>query len=197
MARINGGMTYAYDFYRLEDKHENTSWHRKSHMHYCLGQVRLSDAYGWGEPIYSPVDGVVREVVSSVKEPRRLNLVCDVGRILLNGLFFSYERGEVAKLSGNYLIIENEQCCALLAHAKKDSIKPEVGDVISAGQHIADVGHSGNSSVPHLHFQIMDRVDVKAAQGLPCCFSTYDIRTEKGWEKVDCGVPGSQFRIRF
>ncbi len=191
------GMTYAFDFYRLKKMHGSAVWHKKSHIEYLLGQVTLGDTFGWGAPVYAPIDGVVREVVSSVKERNRLHLVADLGIVLYNTLFFSYRRGKPRQLSGNYLIIEGKTCCAFIAHAKTGSIKPHVGDRVKAGDHIADVGHSGNSTVPHLHFQLMDRVDIKTAKGVPCCFSGYEVDTNDQWQKVACGIPDSRHTLRF
>ena len=192
------GMEYAYDFIRLVKGRNGTlTWHKKTHSKYFLGQVKLSDSFSWSEPIYSPIDGVVREVVSFINERIRLHIISDVGLALYNSVFFSYKRGATSKLCGNYLIIEGANCCALIAHAKTDSIQLSVGDSVSAGDLIAEIGHSGNSTAPHLHFQLMDRVDIKSAKGLPCCFSNYDINTENGWEKVEHGVPCGKYTIRF
>ncbi|MGV6816207.1 MAG: M23 family metallopeptidase, partial [Thiotrichales bacterium] len=121
----------------------------------------------------------------------------DIGLAFFNSLFFSYQRGKPSQLGGNYLIIEGEHCCAFIAHTKTGSIKHQVGDTVRAGDYLAAVGHSGNSSVPHLHFQLMDRVDIKSAKGLPCCFSSYEANINDLWEKVKCGIPGSKYTIRF
>ncbi|MGV6858210.1 MAG: M23 family metallopeptidase [bacterium] len=191
------GMAYAYDFFRIEKINGVAAWHRKSTSRYLLGQVKLSDTFGWGEPIYSPIEGVVREVVSSIHERNRLHVVSDLGLAFLNGLIFSFKRGKPYQLGGNYLIIEGKSCCAFIAHAKTGSIHHEVGDRIRAGDQIAEVGHSGNSTVPHLHFQLMDRVDIRSAKGLPCSFSSYEVSINDVWEKVVRGVPGSKHTIRF
>lgn len=41
------------------------------------------------------------------------------------------------------------------------------GDQLTAGQVVAACGNSGNSSDPHVHFQLMDGPDVRQAVGLP------------------------------
>lgn len=190
-------MTYAFDFFRLAETNGATTWHRKSAAKYFLGQVKLADTFGWGEPIFSPIDGVVREVISSIPERNPLHIMSDFGLALWNGLFFSYRRGQPHQLAGNYLIIEGKHCCAFIAHVQKGSIQHKVGDTVNAGDYIAAVGHSGNSTIPHLHFQLMDRVDIKSAKGLACCFESYEVNIDNNWQKVACGIPSSQYRIRF
>ncbi|HFU75954.1 MAG TPA: hypothetical protein ENK66_06880 [Arcobacter sp.] len=73
------GMSYAYDFIRFKKKNGATVWHRKSHWKYLLAQVRLSDTFALGEPIYSPIDGIIREVESSIKERNPLHMISDIG----------------------------------------------------------------------------------------------------------------------
>jgi murein DD-endopeptidase MepM/ murein hydrolase activator NlpD len=39
-------------------------------------------------------------------------------------------------------------------HLKKDSILVQPGQVVQCGEALALIGSSGNSSLPHLHFQV-------------------------------------------
>lgn len=45
------------------------------------------------------------------------------------------------------------------------------GDIIKRGQCIARCGNSGNSSEPHLHFQLQDGVNFYTSAGLPIEFN--------------------------
>jgi len=51
-----------------------------------------------------------------------------------------------------------------------------VGERVTAGTQLAEVGYSGNSSEPHLHFQLMDRARAAEASGLPFRWSSIEIR---------------------
>lgn len=54
---------------------------------------------------------------------------------------------------GNYLLIKmaSENAFLFLAHLKKSSILVHEGEYVEAGQLLARVGNSGNTSEPHLH----------------------------------------------
>lgn len=56
---------------------------------------------------------------------------------------------------------------AFYAHLKTGTVKVRPGDRLAAGQVIANVGNSGNSSAPHLHFHVMSTPDPLRSDGLP------------------------------
>ena len=56
---------------------------------------------------------------------------------------------------------------AMYAHFQPGSIRVKVGDKVSCGQALGLVGNSGNSSEPHLYFQLMDRNSPLDSEGLP------------------------------
>ncbi|MBE0685294.1 MAG: M23 family metallopeptidase, partial [Anaerolineaceae bacterium] len=82
------------------------------------------------------------------------------------------------------------------AHAQTGSIKVSPGDKVIPGQHLANVGHSGNSTAPHLHFQMMDYPDPWKAQGIPCCFRDFEVFQNGAWHPVQNGIPKATNRIR-
>lgn len=54
---------------------------------------------------------------------------------------------------GKYLIIDHPNDTATLyAHLSRTDVK--AGDTVSAGQTVAAVGHTGNATGPHLHFEL-------------------------------------------
>jgi murein DD-endopeptidase MepM/ murein hydrolase activator NlpD len=46
---------------------------------------------------------------------------------------------------------------AMYAHFAPGSVQLHVGDYVRQGQKLGLLGNTGNSSAPHLHFQVMDR----------------------------------------
>ena len=56
---------------------------------------------------------------------------------------------------GNYVAIKHpDKHFSYYAHLKKNSIIVAVGEAVVPGQNIAQVGSSGNSTDPHLHFEL-------------------------------------------
>lgn len=69
---------------------------------------------------------------------------------------------------GNHIVQDlGDGNFAFYAHLKPGSITVKPGDELSAGQTVAALGNSGNSSAPHLHFHVVDGPDPLAANGLP------------------------------
>src|SRR5699024_3185126 len=61
---------------------------------------------------------------------------------------------------GNWVVIDHqgegddEMFSTVYGHMPADEIKVKAGDPVKAGQHIAGVGNQGESSGPHLHFEV-------------------------------------------
>lgn len=69
---------------------------------------------------------------------------------------------------GNHVILDlGEGTYAAYGHLKQGSVTVAVGDTVRAGRRIADCGNTGNSTEPHLHFQLMDGPDLDTARGIP------------------------------
>jgi murein DD-endopeptidase MepM/ murein hydrolase activator NlpD len=84
----------------------------------------------------------------------------------------------------------------MLAHLQKGSICVSEGQDVKAGMPLGRVGHSGNSTGPHLHFQLMDSPNLFTAKGLPCAFRNYEKFSCGKWEEILCGIPSNNDRIR-
>ncbi|MBA3884899.1 MAG: M23 family metallopeptidase [Acidobacteria bacterium] len=99
-------------------------------------------------------------------------------------------------LAGNFAIIEGHEGVAFYAHLKQGSLSVRADERVSAGDVVGAVGNSGNSTMPHLHFHLMDGADPLAARALSCAFRAYERWVDGSWEPVDAGVPGRLERIR-
>jgi len=83
---------------------------------------------------------------------------------------------------GNYVVIDAGTSFVLLAHLRKASLAVKVGDAVRAGDLVAYVGNSGNTSAPHLHVQVMNRADPNDPDvaGVPATFRDYVEATGRG-----------------
>ncbi len=63
----------------------------------------------------------------------------------------------------------------MYAHLQPGSIKVHQGDKVKTGQVLGLVGNTGNSLVPHLHFQLMDQPSSLASNGLPYEIDSFEV----------------------
>jgi murein DD-endopeptidase MepM/ murein hydrolase activator NlpD len=75
---------------------------------------------------------------------------------------------------GNVVIIDhgNSQF-GYYAHLRARSVSVKVGAKVKAGDPIGEVGNSGDSSEPHLHFHVMNARDPEQADGIPVVFEKW------------------------
>lgn len=194
------GQRYAYDFLQIDwGKEKGYKFFSKSTFSGLLFGVRLADTYCWSQPLYAPFDGEVVEAKDGCVERNPVHIARDLFIVLKNAFFFDGKsNANLQSVLGNYVILKNnDEVYCLMAHARNGSIAVSPGQKITAGQKLAEVGHSGNSTAPHLHFQLMDRQDLLTAIGLPCCFSHYLTYKQDEWQPVENGIPGKRERIRF
>ncbi|HEY3569693.1 MAG TPA: M23 family metallopeptidase [Thermoanaerobaculia bacterium] len=58
----------------------------------------------------------------------------------------------------------------LAPHLKQGSVRVKAGDTVKRGQVIAQLGQTGNTTEPHLHFQLTDGPDPLYSRGVPILF---------------------------
>ncbi|MFF8833835.1 M23 family metallopeptidase [Streptomyces sp. NPDC015130] len=72
------------------------------------------------------------------------------------------------RVTGNHLVLDlGDGTYAMYAHLRRGSLAVRPGDRVVAGQEVARCGNSGNSTEPHVHFQLMDGPDLETARGIP------------------------------
>ena len=75
-------------------------------------------------------------------------------------------------LFGNYILISHKNNeYSLLAHLEYSSINVSIGEKVHQGDLIGKCGNSGNSSEPHLHFQVMNSSKIDECVSLKIKFS--------------------------
>jgi murein DD-endopeptidase MepM/ murein hydrolase activator NlpD len=77
---------------------------------------------------------------------------------------------------GNHVSLDLEDGrYALYAHLKPGTITVREGDRVAQGQIIGELGNSGSSTGPHLHFHVMDGPSGLVADGLPYVFAEFEL----------------------
>ncbi|MFI1014694.1 M23 family metallopeptidase [Streptomyces sp. NPDC020965] len=130
--------------------------------------VRPSSAYpAFGAPLLAVADGtVVRATDRQRDHLSRSSLPMLAYLLLLEGQF--REMVGASRVVGNTVVLDlGDGTYAMYAHVQRGSLQVRAGDRVTAGQPIARCGNSGNSTEPHIHFQLMDGPDLDTARGIP------------------------------
>lgn len=152
------GQAYAIDVLVVEGREDASSWSP-------IG--RPAAAYpSFGEPLLAVADATVVHVDDGQRDHRGRDTYPGLAYLVLEGLVRSL--GGPRRILGNHVILDlGDGVHALYAHLRRGSASVRVGDRVMEGTPIGLCGNSGNSSEPHLHFQLMDDADPKWAAGLP------------------------------
>jgi hypothetical protein len=190
------GQRYAYDFVRT-DRRAGVHLHPAGRIRAWLIGGRTRDCYGWGQPVHAATDGEVVAAVDGIAERGWLHVVREVPRAVKTAVTFDPRQG-FASVAGNHVIVRdrNGSAFSAYAHLAPGSVAVRVGQQVTAGDEIGRVGHTGNSTAPHLHFQLMDGADPLTAAGVPCAFRRYEREDDGRWIAVERGVPRRRERIR-
>ncbi|MBC9714731.1 M23 family metallopeptidase [Streptomyces sp. TRM66268-LWL] len=151
---------------------------------------RRPESYpAFGAPVLAPGDGVI--VAAGHRQRDHL------ARTSLPGIVHLYLEGFVRSLGwprhlwGNHLVLKLDQgTYAGFAHLKRGSLRVAVGDRVRSGRTLAECGNSGNTSEPHLHFQLMSGPDSELAHGVPFTWRYVD---DDGAEHTGVPEDGTHF----
>lgn len=141
---------------------------------------RRQDYYAYGAEVLAAADGTVVRVVDAVAETDEL--------LRQPGEAFAAYGERVGRMQealmqkgldgipGNLVVVDHGNGeFSHYAHLATGSAKVKVGDRVKQGQPLALLGTSGNSTEPHLHFQLADGPDPLYSAGLPCRFSNVEL----------------------
>ncbi|HSW43690.1 MAG TPA: peptidoglycan DD-metalloendopeptidase family protein [Patescibacteria group bacterium] len=189
------GQRYAFDLIRF-DPQKGGQYHPAGGLRTLLFGVPTRECHGWGEPIHAPLDGEVVAARDGIPERGRIHPVRELALVLKNGLTFRPTPHHLHRLLGNHVILRCGDVYAGFAHLTTGSVAVEVGQLVQVGDVLGRVGHTGNSTAPHLHFQLMDGPDPLTARGIPCAFREYEVWRDGDWRRVEGAIPNSTERIR-
>jgi hypothetical protein len=141
---------------------------------------------GFGQPVVAPVDGVVVKVHDRERDHRARTSWPALAYLLVESAV--RELTGPGRILGNHVVIALDDgergTYAALAHLERGSIEVRPGDRVHRGMRVARCGNSGNSTEPHVHFQLMDHPNVFVADAVPFAFDAATIDGD-----TDHGVP--------
>lgn len=189
------GQRYAFDLIRF-DPRKGSRYHPAGGLRTLLFGVPTRECHGWGEPIHAPLDGVVIAARDGLPERGRIHPVRELLLVLKNGLTFRPTPHHLHRVLGNHVILRCGDVYAGFAHLATGSVAVEAGQEVRVRDVLGRVGHTGNSTAPHLHFQLMDGPDPLTARGVPCAFREYEVWRDGAWRRVERAIPKNTERIR-
>lgn len=128
---------------------------------YTGPQAELKSYAIFGQPAIAVADAVVESAINN--EPEQTP-----GKFPINIA--------LDKADGNCVILNlGGRRYALYAHLQPGSVKVHAGEHVKLGQVLGLVGDSGNSIVPHLHFQVTNDPSSMASNGLPYQIRNFQI----------------------
>lgn len=140
---------YAIDWIKLDEENYSTKGDVK--------KVESSVSYGQG--VYAVADGKVVGLVNAFPDQPPFKA-----------------SGNIQYPGGNSLTLDiGDGLCAFYAHLKPGSILVHEGEPVKKGQKLADLGNSGNSTGPHLHFHITKGPKTLGSEGIPYVFESFEL----------------------
>ena len=138
--------TFAYDFLQIGPN--GKSYQRDGRNN--------ADYYAYGKKVLAAKDGTVVNVRADMAEN------------------VPGETTNVETPSGNVVIIDhgNNQF-GYYAHLKPFTVTVKIGAHVKSGDVLGEVGNSGDSPEPHLHFHVMNNVDPGVGDGVPVVFENW------------------------
>lgn len=120
---------------------------------YTGPQAELNSYAIFGQPAIAVADAVVESAMDNEPEQTPGKFPTNIA---------------LDKADGNCVILDlGGHRYALYAHLQPGSVRVHAGEHVKLGQVLGLVGDSGNSIVPHLHFQVTNGPSSMASNGLP------------------------------
>jgi hypothetical protein len=168
LAPVNGvfmvPQRFAIDFYKLDDQHR--AW---------VGDpAQLTSYVAYRQPILAATGGTVVAAQDGLPNNNQLPKPPPIPGI--------------DQTVGNHVIVQFGPGRYLLyAHMDPTSVKVKIGDKVEKGQQLGLIGTSGNSTVPHLHFQVLTQPTFFPSDSTPFVFDKFALTgrvTERIWDDI-------------
>ena len=150
------GQRFAIDFLQVDSA--GRTWRPGS------DSTKNASYYAYGNEIHAVGDGIVVETKDSIPENSPRSAVARAVPITL------------VTVGGNHIVVDmGHGHFAFYAHLQPGTLRVKLGDRVKAGQVLALLGNSGNSTEPHLHFHMGDGVSPLGSEGIPYALSSMEL----------------------
>jgi murein DD-endopeptidase MepM/ murein hydrolase activator NlpD len=179
---VDGRLTisgrYATDWFLIKDGTHQKGDTRDRQSYYSYGQPVFAVGSG---TIVTARDGIPDNVPGPV-ETFRPAVPKSLETITGNMIVLDLGRGQYA----SYF------------HLQPGSVRVKTGDYVQSGQPLARVGVSGDSNVPHLHFEVTTLPNTLAGEGVPYVIEQYRVKTARDiWQTVTHELPMRDVLVDF
>ncbi len=153
--RTTNSVRYGYDFMVVDSS---------GATHHGDG-YRARDWVGYGAEVFATGAGTVASVANDIPDN------------VFNGRTVQHPTGLGDRDPdglGNHVVIDhgNGEYSALV-HLQPGSVRVRKGDHVTQGELLGRVGFSGDTFIPHLHYQIMNTAADSTGEGLPSYFRSF------------------------
>ncbi|MCP5045921.1 MAG: M23 family metallopeptidase, partial [bacterium] len=147
---------YAVDFCSADEK--GKLYRNQGH--------RLEEWYGWAAPVYAPGSGKIVGMVADFPD----NTYDEKGKVAQSK---KVSLDNLLSFFGNFVTIDHGNGeFSVICHFKQDTIKVRKGQQVKTGDLLGEMGLSGSTGFPHIHYQLQDSPGVNG-EGLPSYFRSY------------------------
>jgi hypothetical protein len=101
--------------------------------------------------------------------------------------------------TGNLIIVDlGDGLFAHYYHLQPGSLRVKPGDRVARGQPLARIGTSGDSNVPHLHFEVTTSPKQLVGEGVPYIIHSFRAKTPDGaWQTFSRELPMRNMMVDF
>ncbi len=115
--------------------------------------------YGYAADVLAVADAAVSVAMDDIPDPQTV----EIQKVV-----------EMQNAPGNYIVLDlGNGKYAFYEHLKSGSVRVRAGERVRRGQVIAELGYTGQSTGPHLHFHVADSTMPLNAEGLPYVFQKF------------------------
>jgi hypothetical protein len=176
--RLSISRRYATDWFLTKDGTRQKGDAHDKHSYYSYGQPVFAVGSG---TIVTARDGMPDNVPGPVET------------------FHTAVPKTLATSAGNMLVLDlGRGQYASYFHLQPGSLRVKTGDYVQSGKLLARVGVSGDSNLPHLHFEIATSPNPLAGEGVPYVIEQYRVKSAGDtWQTVTRELPMRDMLVDF